>query len=225
MPLQSTYRERTINELMLMFRSRQINLNPGFQRNSVWSQSDRRRLVQSILARYPLPSIFLYERRQKGSVVYDVIDGKQRLETILMFARQGKFKREAFSTKVNLNGNEDYYDWPLLKRRHPELHHSFLTYMVQTAEVTGDLSDIADLFVKINSTGRPLTSAEKRNARFLKNPVLEAANNLVARNQKYLLAQRILSESQIKRMKGNRVNRGIVDVDSQGRHHQQKDIP
>jgi hypothetical protein len=60
MPLQSAYGERTINELLLMFKCRQINLNPGFQRNSVWSLTDRRRLIQSILARYPLPSIFLY---------------------------------------------------------------------------------------------------------------------------------------------------------------------
>ena len=75
MPLQSAYGERTINELLLMFKSRQINLNPGFQRNSVWTLTDRRRLIQSVLARYPLPSIFLYERRQKGGVVYDVIDG------------------------------------------------------------------------------------------------------------------------------------------------------
>lgn len=56
MPLQSAYGERTVNELLLMFKSGQINLNPGFQRNSVWTLTDRRRLIQSILARYPLPS-------------------------------------------------------------------------------------------------------------------------------------------------------------------------
>src|SRR5437899_7039708 len=114
MSLHSSYGERTVNELLLMFKSRQINLNPGFQRNSVWTTTDRRRLVQSITTRYPLPSILLYERRQKGGVVYDVIDGKQRLETILMFARQGRFKRDAFNVKLELNGNVDYYDWSAL---------------------------------------------------------------------------------------------------------------
>lgn len=104
MSLQSAYGERTINELVLMFKSRQINLNPGFQRNSVWTLTDRRRLIQSIMARYPLPSIFLYERRHKGGVVYDVIDGKQRLETLLMFARQGRFNRDSFNVKLSLNG-------------------------------------------------------------------------------------------------------------------------
>jgi len=95
MALQSRYGERTINELVLMFKSRQINLEPGFQRRAVWSITDRRRLIQSIIARYPLPSIFLYARKHQGGVVYDVIDGKQRLETILMFMRQGRFRRGA----------------------------------------------------------------------------------------------------------------------------------
>jgi hypothetical protein len=202
MPLQNTYGERTINDLLLLFKHRQINLNPGFQRNSVWTLSDRRRLIQSILARYPLPSIFLYERRQKGGVVYDVIDGKQRLETILMFARQGRFKRDGFDVKLSLNGDLDYYEWASLKAKHQEEHHSFLTYKVQTAEVSGELAEIIDLFVRINSTGKPLTSGEKRNARYYQSPFLKAANQLVQRYQKYLLEQRIFSEAQIDRMKG-----------------------
>ena len=202
MSLQNTYGERTINDLLLLFKHRQINLNPGFQRNSVWTLSDRRRLIQSILARYPLPSIFLYERRQKGGVVYDVIDGKQRLETILMFARQGRFKKDGFNVKLSLNGDLDYYEWPSLKAKHQEEHHSFLTYKVQTAEVSGELAEIIDLFVRINSTGKPLTSGEKRNARYYQSPFLKAANQLVQRYQKYLLEQRIFSEAQIDRMKG-----------------------
>lgn len=202
MSLQSAYGERTINELVLMFKSRQINLNPGFQRNSVWTLTDRRRLIQSIMARYPLPSIFLYERRHKGGVVYDVIDGKQRLETILMFARQGRFNRDSFNVKLSLNGDVDYYDWPVLKSKHQEEYHSFLTYKVQTAEVSGELAEIIDLFVRINSTGKPLTSGEKRNARFYQSPFLKAANQLVSKFERFFLGQKILSESQIERMKG-----------------------
>jgi hypothetical protein len=202
MTLQSAYCERTINELLLMFKSRQINLNPGFQRNSVWTSTDRRRLIQSILGRYPLPSIFLYERRHKGGVVYDVIDGKQRLETILMFARQGRFNRDSFNVKLSLNGDVDYYDWRMLKIKHQEEYHCFLTYKIQTAEVSGELSDIIDLFVRINSTGKPLTSGEKRNARFYQSPFLKAANQLVSKFEGFFLGQKILSESQIERMKG-----------------------
>jgi len=202
MSLHNSYGERTINELILMFKSRQINLDPGFQRNSVWTKADRRRLIQSVIAQYPLPSIFLYERRHKGGVIYDVIDGKQRLETLLMFTRQGRFKRLAFDVKLDLNGDVDFYNWAAIKAKHPEIYHSFLTYKVQTAEVSGDLAEIVDLFVRINSTGKPLTSGEKRNARFYQSPFLKSANQLVNRFRRFLLGQGILSESQIDRMKG-----------------------
>ena len=47
MPLQPVFGEHTINELSLMFGKRQINLEPGFQRHSVWTLPDRQRLMQS----------------------------------------------------------------------------------------------------------------------------------------------------------------------------------
>jgi hypothetical protein len=76
-----------------MFRAGQLNLEPGFQRKSAWGWTDRRWLVQTLAEHCPVPSIFLYERREDGSVVYDVIDGKQRIETILMFLAEGRFKQ------------------------------------------------------------------------------------------------------------------------------------
>jgi uncharacterized protein with ParB-like and HNH nuclease domain len=59
MPLQPIFGEHTIDQLTLMFRNRQIDLNPGFQRRSVWTSNDRRRLIQSIVDGYPVPSVFL----------------------------------------------------------------------------------------------------------------------------------------------------------------------
>jgi hypothetical protein len=58
-----------------------LNLDPGFQRQSVWNERDRAKLIESILRNYPLPAIFLYKRQEDGVLVYDVIDGKQRLES------------------------------------------------------------------------------------------------------------------------------------------------
>ena len=102
--LRSDFGERTINELCLMFRNNQINLEPGFQRQSVWTSRDRVQLIHSILSAYPVPCIFLYKRSNRGRLVYDVIDGKQRLETIFMFTGQGRFRREAFDVKLELDG-------------------------------------------------------------------------------------------------------------------------
>jgi hypothetical protein len=107
MELRSDFGERTINELCLMFRNRQINLEPGFQRQSMWTNLDRRRLIQSIASAYPIPCIFLYKRSLRGRLVYDVIDGKQRLETILMFTRQGRFRRDWFDVRLPVDDGLD----------------------------------------------------------------------------------------------------------------------
>ena len=39
---------------------------------------------------------------QNGRLMYDVIDGKQRLETIFMFTQMGRFKRDRFAVKLDL---------------------------------------------------------------------------------------------------------------------------
>lgn len=199
--LQASFSERTISDLSLMFSHRQLNLEPGFQRQSVWSWSDRRRLVQSIMSAYPLPSIFLYQRNSKGRTVYDVLDGKQRLETIFMFTRQGRFKRDAFDVRLDRGDGLEWCDWRDLKRD-PNIRHAFETYKIPVTEVTGDLAAIIDLFVRINSTGKPLTSGEKRHARFYDSAFLREAERLVGKFRKYLLKEKVLTEGQLERMKG-----------------------
>jgi hypothetical protein len=198
--LQASFSERTIMDLSLMFRHGQLNLEPGFQRRSVWGTGDRRRLIQSLLSNYPVPSIFLYQRNSRGKTIYDVLDGKQRLETILMFTRQGRFKRESFDVRLDRGDGMDWYDWRLLAKD-PDIRHAFETYKIPTVEVRGELSSIVDLFVRINSTGKPLTSGEKRHARFFNSAFLREAETLVSRYRKYLIHEHILSENQIERMK------------------------
>ena len=199
--LQASFGERTVNDFVLMFQARQLNLEPGFQRDSVWTLSDRRRLVQSIISHYPLPSIFLYQRNSRGKTVYDVLDGKQRLETLLMFLRQGRFKRESFDVRLDRGEGLEWCDWREL-RSNPHFRHAFETYKIPVTEVTGDLASIIDLFVRINSTGKPLTSGEKRHARFYDSPFLREAERLVGKFKTYLLQERILTQGQLDRMKG-----------------------
>jgi hypothetical protein len=202
MSLRPTFSEYTIDQLTLMFKGRRLNLDPGFQRKSVWTLSDRQRLIQSVVGGYPVPSIFFYRRELSGRPVYDVIDGKQRLETILMFMGLGRFKNDWFEVKLDLGDGLEWFDWKALHRRATALASAFRSYQIQTVEVTGDLAQIVDLFVRINSTGKRLTSGEKRHARFYTSPFLKEAERLVSKHHKYLRENRILSPAQIDRMKG-----------------------
>jgi hypothetical protein len=48
---------KTINDIQNLFEKDQLNLEPGFQRQSVWSERDRAKLIDSILRNYPLTSL------------------------------------------------------------------------------------------------------------------------------------------------------------------------
>lgn len=214
--LHATFGEHTINQLSLMFRENQINLNPGFQRRSVWTSLDRRRLIQSIVSGYPLPSIFLYRRNVDGRLIYDVIDGKQRLETLLMFMGFGRFSRAKFEAKLDLGDGLLPYGWREIQRDYPDIRATFDSYKIQTVEVTGGLAQIIDLFIRINSTGKKLTPPETRNAKFYKSKFLSQANALVRRYHRYFVDSGVLSPMQIDRMKGTELIAELLMSINQG---------
>lgn len=193
-------KQHSVQDIIHRHQHGSLNLEPGFQRNSVWSDSDRRKLIESIVRGYPLPAIFFYKRHDNGEIRYDVIDGKQRLETILRFA--GEIRGKRFSTRLQLEEDESRqeYDWKKLVRLRKQ---TLITgYELQVIEVDGSMSDVVDLFVRINSTGKALTKAEKRHAKYYANSVFfKAAARLAEQLAPTLLQHGILSETQISRMK------------------------
>jgi len=199
--LDFDYGDKTIQEFVLLFKNGQLNLEPGFQRDSVWTLSDRKKLIESMLQNYPIPSVFLYRQSENGKLRYDVIDGKQRLETVLMFQGVGHFRGLRFMAKLRLGPDEgiEEWDWQRIQKRGHE--HRLMGYKFQTVEITGDLADIIDLFVRINSTGKRLTGAEKRHARFFRSDFLKQAGRLAEKRHGFFLENRILSSGQISRMK------------------------
>jgi hypothetical protein len=125
----------------------------------VWIERDRAKLVDSILRNYPLPAIFLYKREEDGHLVFDVIDGKQHFESILMFtgAMRGRFE-----TRTQIPGS-DRMEWvnrSMLKRK--GLQQKITGCKIPVIEVDGEMGDIIRTFVRINSTGKALTTQERR---------------------------------------------------------------
>ena len=200
--LAVAFSTKTILDIRNLQEQGHLNLEPGFQRKSVWNGSDRKKLIQSVLQGLPLPSIFLYRREdEQGNLIYDVLDGKQRLETLFMFMRIRPFSKMGFEVPFQFTEDEepDKYDWRTLdqnKRISP-----VLAYNLQVAEVSGPFADIVELFVRINSTGKALTTSERRHARFYTSPFLKEAERLARRNRDFLADQRIISAVGVDRMK------------------------
>jgi hypothetical protein len=189
---------KSVLDLQNLYEHGHLNLEPGFQRQSVWNERDRAKLIESILRNYPLPAIFLYKREEEGILVYDVIDGKQRLESILMFMGS---MRGRFDTRTQLPNADsiEWVNWSLLKHRH--LQHLVTACELPVIEVDGEIGEIIDVFVRINSTGKALTSQEKRHARYYNSPFLKEAARLATRFESYFLDNDIFSPGQISRMK------------------------
>lgn len=189
---------KSIADLVNLYQDDQLNLEPGFQRQSVWNDRDRAKLIQSLLWNYPLPAIFLYRRVDQGEIVYDVIDGKQRIESILRFMGTMRGK---FSLRAQLPGADkaEDVDWNRLCRRN--LGHLVTGYKIPVIEVDGDFGDIIDVFVLINSTGKALSAQEKRNAKYYNSPFLKAADALARKQETHLQALGVLTASQVARMK------------------------
>lgn len=70
----------SIGELLNLYRDGELDLHPEFQRFYRWTPVQKSRWIESILLGIPLPSIFVVQR---ADGVWDVIDGLQRLSTIL----------------------------------------------------------------------------------------------------------------------------------------------
>jgi 5-methylcytosine-specific restriction endonuclease McrA len=189
---------KTVTDIVNLFREDLLNLQPGFQRKSVWSERDRSKLIDSILRNYPLPAVFFYRRADDGKIFYDVIDGKQRIESILMFmgAMRGRY---SVRTQLPDEEKEETTDWRTLCRR--KLQHLVTGYRIPVIEVDGDMGDIIDVFVRINSTGKALTPQEKRRANYYNSPFLKEADRLARRHEEYFTANKILSAGQVSRMK------------------------
>lgn len=195
-----TYKTTTKNilDLQNLYESGHLNLEPGFQRQSVWTERDRAKLIDSILRNYPLPAIFLYKREEDGHLVFDVIDGKQRLESIFMFtgAMRGRYRTRTQLPEVD---SVDWVDWSLLKRK--GLQHLITGYEIPVIEVDGEIGEIIDVFVRINSTGKALTPQEKRHAHYYNSPFLKEAARVGRRFENYFLENGIFSSGQLSRMK------------------------
>lgn len=79
----------SIGEVLSMYRDGDLDVHPEFQRIFRWEESQKSRLIESILLGIPIPTIFV---AQRDNGIWDVIDGVQRLSTIFEFV--GVYKSE-----------------------------------------------------------------------------------------------------------------------------------
>jgi len=181
-----------------------LNLEPEFQRKSVWKLPQRSKLMNSILHGYPLPNVAIYKRvdEKRHCVRYDVIDGKQRIESILLFL--GKMRGDDSRFEAAFSDWRDGKEFTV-KREWRDMcqknQQRILNYEIPAVWIKGTLSEIREVFVRINSTGKALTSQEVRKAKYINSEFLQKVTMLAGQLKRDFIRLGVLSESEIARMK------------------------
>ena len=141
--------------------NKQLNLNPPYQRRSVWTRKDKQFFLDSIFRNYPSPAIFLHKTiNEAGKATYHVVDGKQRTQTILDFVTD-KIRISKEFGDVRLDGKK----WSQLKDQ--DLKTQFWNYQVTVEMIDfSEGSIINEVFDRLNRNARRLTPQELRHAKF-----------------------------------------------------------
>jgi hypothetical protein len=151
---------QTISWFSDVYKRGLLNLDPPYQRRSVWNQSYKDDFISTVLLQYPTPAIFLYEEvTSDGVSIYQVVDGKQRLTAVFEFA-SGLFPVSEASPISILRGK--YFE-----HLNKDDKTAFWTYQFPVEYLpTNDETIINTIFERINKNTAKLTRQELRHARF-----------------------------------------------------------
>jgi hypothetical protein len=145
-----------------------IDINPMFQRRDAWDLKKKSRFIESLMMGLPVPQVVLAELR-KGS--YSVLDGKQRLLTLMQFFglsedSKKKFKLHGCDLMPILDGKniKDFQTDENLC----DLYNSLLNQTIRSVIVRNCTNPriLELIFIRLNTGSVQLSSHELRLARF-----------------------------------------------------------
>ena len=152
------YQSMIIQDLVNDFKDDKLDLNPWYQRRSVWTRPQKAYLINTLLERKPIPALYIRHSidMDRGRSIKEVVDGQQRARTIIEFV-EGKFSAK---TAINAQRKTFMQFTPAEKER-------FLLTPISVGVLLGaDDKDVIDIFARINSVSKTLNAQEKRNAKF-----------------------------------------------------------
>lgn len=192
-----------------------LRLSPSFQRRPVWKPDAKSFLVDTVVRGLPVPVIYLRERLdlERQETVREVVDGQQRLRTLLGFVNEALLKdfdpeRDRFV--VRKLHNPDISGIPF-SELDDSLKKRILSYQFSTHTLPTGIEDreVLQMFARLNATGVKLNAQELRNAEWfglfktiMYDLALEQLDNWRTWG--------VLSEDQIARMKEVEITSDLV---------------
>lgn len=161
----------SIGELINLYDDREINISPEFQRLFRWKDEQKSKFIESILLGIPLPSIFV---SQGDDGVWEVVDGLQRLSTILQFMGKLRKPDDEYYPPLRLTATKylpslDGMMWSNPENISQELdRNTKLMFKREKMDIKiikkeSESDTKLELFQRLNSNGSALSDQEIRN--------------------------------------------------------------
>jgi Protein of unknown function DUF262 len=155
--IRITTKTFTLRDVFEQISSKDIDLAPDFQREYVWKERQKTRLIESILLGIPLPAFYF---NQDDEARYQVVDGVQRLSSIALFMEDGHvLQKKDLEYLHTLNGLKfSTLDQPSIRR----FRNAQIVVHVIEPQTPEDVK--YDIFNRVNTLGSPLSAQEIRHA-------------------------------------------------------------
>lgn len=191
-----------------------LEISPKFQRRPVWLERERSSLMDTVCSGLPFPEIYIHHdtNQEDGSERHIIVDGQQRVTSILMF----------IDGEISLPNNE-IWGGRVFGDLTPDQKADFWTYkiVVRSLSRTND-AEIRDLFERLNTNNVALNDQEIRNAhyagsfkqlaeRMADNPLFQTIGLFTARDIRRMLDVEYASELLLLTVEGITNKKDMLD--------------
>lgn len=189
-PERSSYSPLDFRE---WFNSKSLELSPKFQRRNVWPTPKRSFLIDTILQELPVPPVYIRVRQSKDrtKIIREVIDGQQRLRSVLDFMA-GEY---SLSRTLSADYAGKTFDKLTEEQKRCIEEYSF------NCEVFKGVDDatVLEVFARVNNYAAQLNAQELRNGKYFGH-FKQLAFRLGTDYLEFWRQNKVLTESKIARM-------------------------
>jgi hypothetical protein len=200
--MQYNSSEQTVSWFKQQYATSHLIIRPPYQRKPVWSAKQKCYLIDSILQKLPVPEICIQiATTPDGETDYAVVDGQQRIRSVLQFIGSDEDPDEVEFNKFTLDKLPAESPWRGMAFSDlPEdvrvdfYEYKFAVRYLQSATDR----DVRDMFSRLNKYLTPLNAQELRHATY-SGPFVQLVEKLA--DIDYWAEIKMISPAQIRRMK------------------------
>jgi len=152
------YEKLIVQDLLNLHKNKELDLNPWYQRRSVWTQPQKAYLINTLFEKKPIPSLYIRHSLdiEAEKSIREIVDGQQRIRSILEYVADSfAAKHPVYPRRVK------YYQLTRSELESFKLTSMSVGYLLGATD-----EDVIEIFGRLNSVAKTLNAQEKRNARF-----------------------------------------------------------